>query len=357
MLKISALVLRNAILVASVGVEMQYQSHQSVTGTILVADDQASNRELLEELLSEQGFRVITAPDGTSALEQLATNQVDLVLLDVMMPHLTGFAVCQEIKGNPETDLVPVVLITALSDKQDRLEGIKAGADDFLTRPVDRTELLARVRSLLKLKFRTDELERAESVLFSLARSIESKDPYTHGHCERLAEYSVHLGRQVGISDDQITALRRAGVVHDIGKVAVPDAILLKPGRLTEEEWAVIRQHPVVGERICAPLKSFRLVLPIIRHHHEKFDGSGYPDGLRGDAIPVAARVLQIVDVFDALTTERPYKKAFSSVDALQTMREEVAKGWWDPNIFDQFEQLVKHSSVDIRTLGTAAGS
>jgi len=334
---------------------MSDQSQPSITGTILIADDQASNRELLEELLSDQGFKVITAPDGTSALKELATTPVDLVLLDVMMPTLSGFSVCQKIKSNPETELLPVVLITALSDKQDRLEGIKAGADDFLTRPVDRTELLARVRSLLKLKMRTDELERAESVLFSLARSIESKDPYTHGHCERLAEYAISLGRRLGIPEEQITALRRAGVVHDIGKVAVPDAVLLKPGKLTEEEWAVIRQHPVVGERICAPLKSFRLVLPIIRHHHEKYDGSGYPDGLRGEAIPIAARVLQIVDVFDALTTERPYKKAFSTVEALDTMKQEVAKGWWDPKIFAEFDRLVRVDAAEFLSRGAAA--
>jgi len=336
---------------------MQHQSHEWVTGTILVADDQAPNRELLDELLSSEGFKVITVQDGVAALEQIATTQVDLVLLDVMMPRLTGFDVCEKIKINPETDLIPVVLITALSHKQDRLQGIKAGADDFLTRPVDRTELLARVRSLLKLKFRTDELERAESVLFSLARSIESKDPYTHGHCERLADYSVALGKQVGLSEDQITALRRAGVVHDIGKVAVPDAILLKPGRLTEEEWSVIRQHPIVGERICAPLKSFRSVLPIIRHHHEKYNGSGYPDGLVGDAIPMAARVLQIVDIFDALTTERPYKKALSTKDALQTMREEIAKGWWDPHVFAQFERVVSRDEPAVLSRGTTAGN
>jgi len=202
---------------------------------------------------------------------------------------------------------------------------------------------------------RTDELERAESVLFSLARSIESKDPYTHGHCERLAEYAISLGRRLGIPEEQITALRRAGVVHDIGKVAVPDAVLLKPGKLTEEEWAVIRQHPVVGERICAPLKSFRLVLPIIRHHHEKYDGSGYPDGLRGEGIPIAARVLQIVDVFDALTTERPYKKAFSTVEALDTMKQEVAKGWWDPKIFAEFDRLVRVDAAEFLSRGAAA--
>ena len=322
----------------------------------MVADDQAANRELLEELLTAQGCKVIAVPDGAAAVEQLTRTQVDLVLLDVLMPRLNGFEVCEKIKNDPDTYLIPVIMITALSDKQDRLEGIKVGADDFLTRPVDRTELLARVRSLLKLKQRTDELERAESVLFSLARSIEGKDPCTHGHCERLAEYSARLGEQLELSEDQITALRRGGVVHDVGKIAVPDAILLKPGRLTPDEWTIVREHSVVGERICAPLKSFRFVLPIIRHHHEKLDGSGYPDGLRGDAIPVTARVLQIVDVYDALTTDRPYKKAFSVTDALQTMKEEVAKGWWDPHIFDQFERLVRIGAADFLSRGAAAG-
>jgi putative two-component system response regulator len=335
---------------------MLHQSHQPITGTVLVADDQAANRELLEELLTAQKCKVITVPDGAAAVEELTRTQVDLVLLDVMMPHLNGFEACEKIKNNPDTYLIPVIMITALSDKQDRLEGIKVGADDFLSRPVDRTELLARVRSLLKLKQRTDELERAESVLFSLARSIEGKDPYTHGHCERLAEYSARLGEHLKLSEEQLIALRRAGVVHDVGKIAVPDAILLKPGRLTAEEWTLIKEHPVVGERICAPLKSFRLVLPVIRYHHEKFDGSGYPDGLRGEAIPVTARVLQVVDVYDALTTDRPYKKAFSVTEALQTMKEEVAKGWWDPHIFAQFEQLVGSRVTDFLSSGAAAG-
>ncbi len=331
-------------------------SNQPVTGTILVADDQASNRELLEELLTAEGFKVVSVSNGAAALEQLSIGPIDLVLLDVMMPQLTGFQACERIKSNPDTYLIPVILITALSDKQDRIEGIKSGADDFLTRPVDRTELLARVRSLLKLKLRTDELERAESVLFTLARSIEGKDPYTHGHCERLAEYSARLGEQLNLTEEQLVALRRAGIVHDVGKVAIPDAILLKPGRLSPEEWTIIREHSVIGERICAPLKSFRLVLPIIRHHHEKLDGSGYPDGLRGDAIPVTARVLQIVDVYDALTTERPYKKAFSITEALETMKQEVSKGWWDPHIFDQFERLVRSGSADLLSRGAVAG-
>ena len=335
---------------------MLHRPHQVVTGSVLVADDQSSNRELLKELLEAQGYTVIAVPSGAAALTELAQTPIDLVLLDVMMPRMNGFEACERIKANPDTYLVPVILITALSDKQDRIEGIKAGADDFLTRPVDRTELLARVRSLLKLKQRTDELERAESVLFTLARSIEGKDPYTHGHCERLSEYSCRLGEHLGLSEDQLIALRRAGVVHDVGKIAVPDAILLKPGSLTADEWKLIKEHPVVGERICAPLKSFRFVLPIIRHHHEKFDGTGYPDGLRGEAIPVAARVLQIVDVYDALTTDRPYKRAYSITDALQTMKQEVGKGWWDPHIFDQFERLVRSGTADFLARGAAAG-
>lgn len=327
-----------------------------ITGTILVADDEAANRELMAELLGAQGFTVITAPDGTTALQELKQNEIDLVLLDVMMPYLNGFKVCQRIKDNPETYLTPVILITALSEKQDRIEGIKAGADDFLTRPVDQTELLARARSLLKLKQRTDELERAESVLFALARSIEGKDPYTHGHCERLSDYSACLGEHVGLPATEVTALRRAGVVHDVGKIAIPDAILLKPARLNEEEWKLICSHPVVGERICSPLKSFRLVLPIIRHHHEKCNGSGYPDGLRRDEIPITARVLQIADVYDALTTDRPYKPAFSMSAALKIMKEEVAQGWWDAEIFDQFERLIRSGRADFLSRGAAAG-
>lgn len=312
-----------------------------MSATILIVDDDAANRTLLEELLGAQGYKVVSARDGQSALEEFAVLGPDLVLLDVMMPDLDGFEVCRRIKQHPENRLTPVVLVTVLAATADRVRGLEVGANDFLNKPIDRSELLARVHSLLSLKAYTDELERAEAVLFALARSIEAKDPYTEGHCERLVDYLTRLGKRIGLPADQTTALRRAAIVHDIGKVAVPEAILLKPGRLTPEEWKVMRQHPVIGECICRPLKSFRLVLPIIRHHHERFDGSGYPDGLKGEQIPLTARVLQIVDVYDALTSERPYKRALSPAKTLKTMAQEVKKGWWDPHLFAEFGRMI----------------
>ena len=327
-----------------------------MAGKILVVDDDAANRELLQETLIAEGMEVVTAPDGRSSLEEFARLKPDLVLLDVNMPFLDGFEVCRRLKSNPETRLTPVMLVTGLTGREDRVRGIKSGADGFLSKPVDQSELLAHVRSLLSLKAHTDELERAELVLFALARCIEGKDPNTEGHCERLSGYSVQLGKEIGLPDDQLVALRRAGIVHDIGKVAVPETILLKPGRLTPEEFLVVQHHPVLGERICAPLKSFRLVLPIIRHHHEKLDGSGYPDRLKGEEIPLTARVLQIVDVFDALTTDRPYKSAFASVKALEIMEDEVNKGWWDSRIFGEFKRLVASGEWADQTRSAAAG-
>jgi putative two-component system response regulator len=278
--------------------------------TILVADDNEANRELLSALLSAEGYQVICVADGQQALARVDSDSIDLALLDVVMPRPTGFEVCQEMKSKPETRLIPVILLTSLNSDADRIHGIMCGAGDFLNKPVNDHELLARVHSLLRLKQFTDELDNAETVLFSLALTIEAKDPYTEGHCDRLSKYSVALGEKLGLPQDLRVALRRGGLIHDIGKLAVPEDILLKPGPLTPEERKIMEQHTVISEEICAPLRSFRHVLPIIRHHHERQDGSGYPDGLKGAQVPLMARILQITDIYDALTTDRPYRKA-----------------------------------------------
>jgi putative two-component system response regulator len=314
---------------------------QGHRGIILVADDNEANRELVSELLSAEGYQVVCAADGQHAQQAVDSASIDLALLDVVMPRPTGFEVCQAMKSEPETRLIPVILLTGLNSDADRIHGIMCGADDFLNKPVNKHELLARAHSLLRLKQFTDELDNAETVLFSLALSIEAKDPYTEGHCDRLSKYSVALGEKLGLTQELRVALRRGGLVHDIGKLSVPESILLKPGPLTPEERKIMEQHTVIGEKICAPLRSFRHVLPIIRHHHEKWDGSGYPDGLKGEQVPLTARILQVTDIYDALTTDRPYRKALPLDNALSIMREEVKRGWWDGSILDEFEAMV----------------
>ena len=310
-------------------------------GKILIVDDDDSIRDVLHHLLEREGFEIVTAKDGEEGLQAFESFHPDMVLLDVVMPKKNGFEVCRLLKHRPESRLVPVVLITGLSQTEDRVRGLECGADDLLIKPFDRTELLARVRSLLNLKAYTDELEQAADALFMLARVIEGKDPFTQGHCDRVADYAVRLGQRVGCTDEELSALRIGGVLHDIGKVAIPESVLLKDGRLSDNEWQLVRQHPVVGERICAPLTSLRPVLPIIRHHHESYDGTGYPDGLRGAQIPLVARVFQIADIYDALTTQRPYKPALTRSQAMEIMQEHVNQGRLDPSLLAQFRQVL----------------
>jgi putative two-component system response regulator len=306
---------------------------------ILIADDDPQMRELLLGRIEELGYAVEAVPDGVAALVAMAADPPDLVLSDVGMPGMSGFDLCRRLKADAATRLIPVVLITAIGEEY-KGAGIEAGADDFLNKPVSLEELRVRMRSLLRMKAFTDELESAEAVLCTLAKSIEAKDPYTEGHCERLAELSVSLGRALEVQEEDLTALRRGGYLHDLGKVGVPEAILLKPGPLTAEERLVMQRHPVVGEEICRPLRSLQPVLPIIRHHHERWDGSGYPDGLRGEAIPLTARILQVVDIFDALTTDRPYRRALPPAQALDLLAAEARRGWWDVRVVEVFRAM-----------------
>ena len=305
--------------------------------TILVVDDKLDTLLLVRELLTSRGYNVTTASDADEAIEAIRSERPELILLDVIMPGRSGYDLCRELKDDPSTRLIPVVMITGLSDRSDRIRGIEAGADDFLSKPLYPEELYARVKSLLKLKHFTDELENAEAVLFTLALGVEARDPYTGDHCARLAHYAGELGRHLHFEYESIVALERGGYLHDLGKIKVPDEILRKGTELTGEEWDIMKQHPGTGETICRPLNSFRKVLPIIRHHHEHWNGSGYPDGLQGHNIPVLARVLQVVDVYDAIVTARPYKPALPQAQAKETMLREAKRGLWDYELVREF--------------------
>ena len=306
-------------------------------GRVLVVDDLAPNRALIRKMLARDGHDVLEADCGLRALEMAREADPDVIVLDVMMPDLDGFATCATLKQDAKTRLTPVVLVTALKDRADRVRGIEAGADDFLSKPVDALELSARVRSLIRLKRYTDELDSAEAVIVSLALTIEARDAATEGHCQRLAEYATRLGQALGLVQDDISALWRGGYLHDIGKIGVPDCVLLKPGPLTPAEFAQMKTHTLIGDRLCGELRSLRRVRPIVRNHHERLDGSGYPDGLRGAAVPLLAQIMGIVDVYDALTTTRPYKPAFTPREAIAEIYGEVDRGGRRRDLVDTF--------------------
>lgn len=309
-------------------------------GYVLIVDDMEANRNLLATVLERANYRVDCIEDGRDILNQVREKAPDLVLMDVMMPEVDGFAACRTLKAHAATRLVPVVLLTGLHDTDSRVRGIHAGADDFLTKPFNLLELYARVRSLVRLKRYTDDLDSAEAAFVSLALAIEARDPYTNGHCQRLAKYSALLGQAVGLSDDDQMVLGRGAYLHDIGKVGIADAVLLKPARLTPLEYAHVQEHTVIGDHVCSELRSLRKVRSIVRHHHERLDGSGYPDGLRGDAIPLLAQITGIVDLHDAVTTSRPYRPALTIERAHDELHQEVAKGWRRQDLVDAWTKV-----------------
>jgi putative two-component system response regulator len=319
----------------------------SKSGKVLVVDDYAPNLRGLGHLLEKADYTVLSATNGCDALEIIRRERPDLVLLDVVMPGLSGLDVCAELKRNPETRLMPVVLISGVQERETRLAGLSAGADDFLNKPVDPEELRTRVRSLVRLKRLTDDLESAESLFLTLGRIIEARDPCTEGHCERLTDYATMLGIHLQLDQDDLDALHRGAFLHDVGKIAIPDRVLLKKGRLTRNEYELMKRHPVIGDNLCQTVRSLDAVRCIVRHHHERIDGRGYPDGLSGDDIPLLAQIVSIADVFDALTTDRPYRKALPTATAYQMMREEACGGWCREELLAAFIDLHRAREVE----------
>ncbi len=308
---------------------------------VLAVDDDSQALAILEAVASMAGFRYSSTARPLQCVEMIRDLEPDVVLLDAMMPERDGFQICEEIKAADDLALIPVILVTALDSKTDRMKGLEVGCDDFVCKPFDRAELTARVRSLARVRRLTENLDDAELVLESLARSVESKDGTTGDHCDRLKRAGRAFGRHLGLAGPDVRALERAGVLHDIGKIGIPDAVLLKPAKLDGDEWEVMKQHPTIGAELLAPLRSMHRVVPIVRHHHERWDGAGYPDGLSGEGVPFLARIFQLLDAFDALTSERPYKKAFTPEKAIALLDEECRDGKWDPQLFQEFAKFV----------------
>jgi putative two-component system response regulator len=313
----------------------------SLRATILLVDNDEVSARFLQRWLTREGHTVTATASAAAAIDATRITRPDLILLDLVVEG-AGFTLCRQLKEDPATRLVPVVIVTSESDRADRLRALDAGADDFLIKPFDPAELRARIRSLVRLKRYTDELESAEAIILGLGATIEARDPCTRGHCQRLATYATMLGERLALDAADLSALQRGGFLHDIGKIAVPDAVLLKHGQLDPLETRVMREHPLVGDALCAGMRSLASVRPIVRHHHERLDGSGYPDGLRATSIPLLAQIVGIVDVFDALTTARPYRDPIAPHEALQVLVEEVDKGWRDRELVDAFARLAE---------------
>jgi putative two-component system response regulator len=310
--------------------------------SVLVVDDVQPNLELMEAVFEKAGLNVYSALSAEAALAIYAQERIDIAVLDVMMPGMNGFELCRKLKHFSEKEFIPVILITALNEKKNRITGLEAGADDFISKPFDTQELLAKIRSLLKLKELHEQLDHSENIIFSLVLTLEARDDYTKGHSTRVGDLSSEFGAFLGFTTRDQAVLKKAGVLHDIGKMALSETILKKPSGLTSKEIEEIRKHPALGEEICRPLKSLREILPGIRHHHERWDGSGYPDNLHGDSIPLIARILSILDAFDAMVSIRSYRDKKSVDDVISIMEREKFSGQWDPELSRIFIRMMR---------------
>ena len=323
-------------------VNMSLAAERADPFRVLIVDEDAAHRNLVSEILSAPLFSVSTAMSGRDALELLTQKEFDVVLVDKVMPEMSGDELCQAIRERYNRHILPVIVVTGSHGYADLTISLAGGANDFIRKPYDPNELIARVRSAATTKRLTDQMESAETLLFGLARMVEAKDECTGDHCSRLAHYAEVFGAALGLGERDLAALKSGAILHDIGKLAIPDRILLKPGALSEQEWVLMKQHTVIGAMLCGELKSLRSAVPIIRHHHERWDGSGYPDGLAGSEIPLLAQIFQLLDVFDALTTARPYKEAWSVERARDIIEEEMNKGYYNPALTREFLALLR---------------
>jgi len=312
--------------------------------SLLVVDDLQTNRELLEAILWKEGCAVKTAGGGAEALRLLEEENFDLAVLDVMMPGMNGFELCEKMKNWHQPRFFPIILVTALQDVDSKIKGLESGADDFISKPFNTLELTTRIRSLLRLKTMHDELDHSEDIIITLALALEAKDAYTKGHSERVGMLAERLAAFIGLKDRDCLLLKKAGFLHDIGKIGVRGDILAKPGPINDAERSSMERHPALGAEICAPLNSLRNALPIVRHHHERWDGTGFPDGLAGEAIPLLARVLSVADAYDAMVSERPYRDSLTSEAALERLANERDSGQWDPQIVDAFLAMFRYA-------------
>jgi putative two-component system response regulator len=308
---------------------------------VLIVEDNAAIAWLLRQGLLAEGYQVEVAEDGRQALDAVSRRPPDLILLDLGLPYVPGDEVCRRLKGDPATRIIPIIMVTAQGDVQSKLEAWENGADDFLTKPFHLVEVTIRCRSLLRIKRLLEERDSAEAVVYALARAVEAKSPYTHGHSERVTQYALSLAAAVGVSEREREVLRKGALLHDIGKISVPDDILNKPGKLTVAEFEVVKTHAAQGAHIVEPLLSVREAVPLIRSHHERLDGKGYPDGLKDEQIPQLVRMLSVADIYDSLSSDRPYRGAMPHQRCLQILREEALGGGLDLDLVLLFSEIV----------------
>lgn len=319
-----------------------FSSNDYYKECILLVDDYVDHLELMTVILEQEGYRVVSSSEPKGVAGRIEEWAPDIAILDVMMPGMSGYELCRILKEGckNKTKFFPVILVTGLAQSEDRITGIEAGADDFFSKPFNPKEIIVKIKSLLRLKRLQDELESTEDVIFTLATALEAKDLYTKGHSERVSAISVHVAAGLGFSEKEVIGIKKAGILHDIGKIGVHENILHKSGGLSDEERGIIRKHPVTGAEICKPLYSIRHILPAIRHHHERWDGGGFPDGLAGYGIPLLGRVISIADTFDAMVSVRPYRAGFPIDRALGIIKNEMNAGQWDPAMASEFIKM-----------------